>query len=250
MYLRLVRHATIILGINDRTILVDPIFSGKGSMEPVKAVKNQSRNPLVDLSVSLDTLLSCHGVLVTHTHMDHFDEEAARLLPKDKQIFCQPRDRDKLLGYGFTKVTAVGRRFDWEGISISRTPARHGHGATALMMAPVSGFVLSSPKAPTVYICGDSVFYSGTANILERYKPDIVVCNAGEATFASGRPITMGIEDIDKIHRHSPAAKIVAVHLESWNHCVLTREALRSYVTGNNLQDQVFIPDDGEELAL
>ncbi|WP_027627379.1 MBL fold metallo-hydrolase [Ruminiclostridium cellobioparum] len=250
MYFRLVRHATIILGINKRKLLVDPVFSDKGSMEPAKPAESQNRNPLVELPVSGEMLTACDAVLVTHTHRDHFDEAAARLLPRDKQIFCQPRDRDKLLNYGFENVTAICRHINWEGMCIARTPARHGHGAAALMFAPVSGFVISATGESAVYITGDSIFYSATRKVLDRYKPDIVICNAGEATFSSGRPITMGIEDIAAIYRHSPASKIIAVHMESWNHCILTRKDLGRYVLENNMQDRIFIPRDGEEIAL
>ncbi len=250
MYFRLIRHATIILGVNKRKLLVDPVLSDKGSMEPAKPAESQSRNPLVELPVSREILTACDAVLVTHTHRDHFDEAAAGLLPRNKQIFCQPQDRDRLLHYGFQNVTAICRHINWEGIGIARTPARHGHGAAALKFAPVSGFVISAAREPTVYITGDSVFYSATKKILDRYKPDIVICNAGEATFTSGRPITMGIEDIAQIYQHSPASKIITVHMESWNHCILTRKDLGRYVLENSLQDKVFIPRDGEEMIL
>ncbi len=249
MNFRLVRHAMILLSINNKTLLVDPIMSEKGSLEPVEGVVNQNRNPLVEISVPLDTLSSCDAILITHTHRDHFDAKAAEFLPKEKQIFCQPEDRESLINHGFKKVTAVDDQLEWEGINIARTPARHGYGVVAMKLAPVSGFVLRGPKEPSVYIAGDSVFYTATKKVLAKYKPDIVICNAGEATLSTGRPITMGIKDIAKIHEQVPSSKIVAVHMEAWNHCVLTREALGKYVSENRLQDVVLIPSDGQEIC-
>ncbi len=249
MNFRLVRHAMILLSINNKTLLVDPIMSEKGSLEPVEGVENRNWNPLVDISVPIDTLSSCDAILITHTHRDHFDNKAAEFLPKEKQIFCQPEDRESLINHGFKKVTAVDDSLEWEGILIARTPARHGFGVVAMKLAPVSGFVLRSPKEPSVYIAGDSVFYSETKKVLAKYKPDIVICNAGEATLSTGRPITMGIQDIAKIHEQAPSSKIVAVHMEAWNHCMLTREALGKYVSENRLQDVVLIPYDGQEIV-
>lgn len=248
MNLRLVRHATLLLNIGGKSILVDPILAPKGSAEPVKGVANQNWNPMVDISFPVELLTSCDAVLVSHTHRDHFDEAAASILPKGVQMFCQPQDTEKLMNYGFKNVTPIDKEVEWNGITITRTPARHGHGITALKMAPVSGFVVRTQGEPSVYIAGDSVFYCDTEKVLERYKPEIIICNAGEATW-DGTPITMGIRDISQLHRVCPKAKIVAVHMEAWNHCILTREVLRKYVSEYDLAENVFIPADGEELV-
>jgi len=104
----------------------------------------------------------------------------------------------------------IKRSIKWGDISITRTPAKHGRGATAVAMAPVSGFIISASGQPTTYITGDSIWYSKTKNILDKYKPDISICNCGEAAFYHGRPITMGTMDIHEMCRFSPSIKIVA----------------------------------------
>ncbi len=247
MNLRLVRHATLLLKLGGKSILVDPILAPKGSAEPVKGVANQNWNPLVDIPFPAELLTSCDAVLVSHTHRDHFDEAAASLLPKGVQMFCQPQDGEKLMKYGFKNVTPIDKEVEWNGITITRTPAQHGHGITALKMAPVSGFVVRTPGEPSVYIAGDSVFYCETEKVLKRYNPEIIICNAGEATW-DGTPITMGIKDIALLHSVSPEAKIVTVHMEAWNHCVLSREVLGKYIAEAGLAGSILIPADGEEL--
>lgn len=246
MKIQLIRHATVVLEIHGKTLLVDPMFSARGTLSPVKDVKNQDKNPLVDLPVPINRLFDCDALLLTHLHRDHFDEAAINVLPKDMRIFCQPKDEAGLKASGFMNTVPVKRNVLWEKIRIFRTPARHGHGATALAMAPVSGYVLHSPDEPVVYISGDSIFYSGTKKILERHQPDIAVCNCGEAAFACGRPITMGIGDLLKMCSYDTAIKIAAVHMEAWNHCGLTRDALKRSLTENRLNGRVFVPEDGE----
>lgn len=250
MKIQLIRHATVLLEINGKTILIDPMFSHKGTLSPIKDVINQNNNPLVDLPLPIENLLDCHSVLLTHTHRDHFDEAAIKVIPKEMPIFCQPKDEAKLKDSGFLNVTPVNRNILWENINIARTPAKHGHGVTAISMAPVSGYVISTPGEPTVYVTGDSIFYSETKRILEKYSPDIALCNCGEAAFASGKPITMGTPDLSEICRFAPRIKIVAVHLEAWNHCSLSRAALKKYVFENKLEDRIFIPGDGEKIIL
>jgi L-ascorbate metabolism protein UlaG (beta-lactamase superfamily) len=48
-----------------------------------------ARNPTVDLTVSIDTILKdLDFVIVTHTHSDHFDTLASEKLPKTSNYFA------------------------------------------------------------------------------------------------------------------------------------------------------------------
>ncbi|HEY0608197.1 MAG TPA: MBL fold metallo-hydrolase, partial [Chitinophaga sp.] len=86
--IRLLRHSTLLLEINGKRILVDPMLSKKEALDPVPNAANSDRIPLVDLPVDdheLETLLqNIDAVLVTHTHRDHWDVAAQQLIPKDK----------------------------------------------------------------------------------------------------------------------------------------------------------------------
>ena len=67
--------------------------------------------------------------------------------------------------------------------------------------------------------------------------------NGGAAQFEDHEPITMGVDDIAAV-REATDATLVVVHMEAINHCLLSREELRSAV------EDVLVPDDGEEIAL
>jgi len=144
---------------------------------------------------------------------------------------------------GFTDVRPVDEEATFEGVTITRTPARHGHGELAERMAPVSGFVLAGDR--TLYVAGDTVWYEAVPATLDRYDPDAVVVNAGAARFVEGEPITMDEADVRAVRDHVPAdCTVVAVHLDAINHCLLARDELRAAV------DTVEIPDDGEVVQL
>ncbi len=246
MQFRHIRHATFIIGINGKNILVDPMLSQKGSMQPIPDVPDKSWNPTAELAVPIETVLDYDAAIITHMHRDHFDEAASKLLPKDRPVFCQPEDENRLKDKGFEKVYAVLEGTEWEGIRITRTAGRHGYGATALRLAPVSGFVLSAPGEPVIYITGDTVYYSCIEKTLESYKPDVVISFSGEARFRYGKPITMNSQDILAVCRKLPGARVVCVHLEAWNHCRLTRKALSDFAASNGIGGQIHIPSDGE----
>ncbi len=249
MQIQLIRHATLILNINNKKILVDPILSKKGTMSAIPSVPNSNANPLVELPVPVETLIDCDAVIVTHTHRDHFDEEAGKLLPKSLPVLCQPEDFDKFVKLGFTEVKPIVSSLEWEGINITRTKGRHGHGIIAGRMAPVSGFIISAPGEPVIYLTGDTVWYSCTEKAMKKFNPDVTICYCGEAKFKLGKPITMNAQDILEVSKTCPSTKIVAVHMEAWNHCRLSRKNLRDFTKENNIEKQVFIPENGEVLT-
>jgi L-ascorbate metabolism protein UlaG (beta-lactamase superfamily) len=248
MKIQLIRHATLRIEMNDKEILVDPMFSPAGAMDPVPDVLNQNRNPLVELPVSLTSLTHTDAIIVTHLHRDHFDETAQQQLPKHLSLFCQPEDEKNIREKGFTAVQSIKQMHTWNNITIHRTGGQHGTGEIGEKMGPVSGFVLSAENEPTLYITGDTIWCDEVKNALERYTPDVIVCFAGAAQFAVGAPITMTMEDIEQVRDYAPHAKIIVVHLEAWNHCRLRRQDIRDKAAQYSLQN-IYIPEDGEIIS-
>lgn len=74
-------------------------------------------------------------------------------------------------------------------------------------MAPVSGFVSSCPKEPLIYIAGDTVWCKEVEDSIDKFKPEIVVCNCGGAQFDYGEPITMTTQDIHELCRKDVSIK-------------------------------------------
>jgi hypothetical protein len=56
----------------------------------------------------------------------------------------------------------------------------------------------------------------------------------------------MDAQDILAICKKSSVVKVAAVHMDAWNHCRLSRKSLRDFIINNNINDQVFVPEDGE----
>jgi L-ascorbate metabolism protein UlaG (beta-lactamase superfamily) len=247
---QLIRHATMILDIQGKRIMVDPMFSAAGSMDGFPTVPHhQARNPMVDLPVSIDELCKVDAILVTHTHADHFDDAAIKALPKDIPLFCQPEDCDKISKAGFTKVLPVAEMLSWENIKINRVAARHGYGDAANWLAPVSGFVLSGENSKSVYLAGDTVWYKPVQDSLTKFKPDVTIVFSGAAQFDDALPITMTVEGIYELCQQNPKTHVVAVHMDAINHCILTKAQLRQAVAHTHLENQVSVPNDGEKLV-
>ncbi len=246
MHLRLIRNATLRLELGGRRLLVDPMLDPAGARPPVEDTENDRRNPLVELPEPAEVVVAgIDAALVTHMHRDHFDDTAARLLPKDLPVFCQPEDAERLRGHGFTDVRPVEASAELDGVELTRTPARHGSGETAALMAPVSGFVLRDSAGRTLYVAGDTVLYEAVEAVLDEHRPEVVVVNAGGARFRGGEPIVMDADDVVAVAGRAPYARVVAVHLEAINHCVETRADLHQRLHEEGLADRVTVPEDG-----
>jgi L-ascorbate metabolism protein UlaG (beta-lactamase superfamily) len=115
-------------------------------------------------------------------------------------------------------------------------------------IGPVSGFVLRAENEPSLYVAGDTIWCEQVEAALEAHQPSVVVVNAGAAQFTDSGPITMDAGDVLSVARAAPDSRVVAVHFESINHCVLSRRELRERVEREGLAERVLIPSDGEVL--
>jgi len=237
MRLTLLRHATLLVEVAGRRLLVDPQLDDMGARPAIDGTPNPRRNPLVPLPLPAEEVVrGLDAVVVTHLHRDHLDETAERLLPRDVPVLCQPEDEARLLGLGLAALP-VADALDWRGLAVHRTGGRHGHGELADRLGPVSGFVLGP-----LYVAGDTVWCAEVEEAIGRHRPPAAVVNAGGARFTHGDPITMTPEDVREVAARVPT--VVAVHMGAINHCVVTRTELRAAVPG------VRVPEDGETLDL
>jgi L-ascorbate metabolism protein UlaG (beta-lactamase superfamily) len=247
--IQLIRHATSIIHYGGRVLLVDPMLSDQGAMPALNHSPNPRPNPLVPLPIAAEKVLAgIEVILVTHTHRDHWDAAATKLVPKDANLFIQPPDAAKFAELGFSSAQKIDDSVSWKGIKISRTGGQHGRGEIGRQMAPVSGYVLSTPGAPTLYIAGDTVWCPEVADAIQTHKPDIIIVNSGAPQFLEGGPICMDTDDVLNVCQAAPKAKVIAVHMEAINHCILTRSGLRDALKKSTLKPPVLIPQDGEEL--
>ncbi|MGC3945166.1 MAG: MBL fold metallo-hydrolase [Chryseolinea sp.] len=222
-YIQLIRHATLIIQLDNRRLLVDPMLSAKEQLDPVANCGNDRRIPMVDLPFERSALPAilddADAVLLTHLHRDHWDIDAQRMILHKKKIFCQPVDVPAILHQGFVDVVGIEDSAIWNGWKIVRTDGQHGTGEIGQKMGAVSGYVLSKGDI-RVYVAGDTIWCEPVALALEQHKPTHIVLNTGGAKFLAGDPITMTALDVEQVAKSSNGSQIIAVHMDTVNHCL------------------------------
>ncbi|QDX93953.1 MBL fold metallo-hydrolase [Brevibacillus laterosporus] len=246
MKLQLIRHATLLLEYAGVHFLIDPMLSEAEANPPIPMAPNTRRNPLVELPFSLDDMRLPDYVVVTHLHPDHWDQAAQEFLPTSLPVLCQAGDETTIYSAGFQTVTPIEPATTIGNIQIMRTGGQHGTGEIGQKMGKVSGFVYKAENEPTLYVAGDTIWCEEVQQAIEEHKPDVIIVNAGGAKFVVGDHITMNEQDVSSCCRFAPKATIIAVHMDTINHCLVTREDLRSHLEQEKLLGQVMIPEDGE----
>jgi len=250
VHLTLIRNATLVLRMAGLRLLVDPQLDPAGARPAVPNTPNPRPNPLVELPEPPEALVArLDAVLVTHLHQDHFDDTARRLLPREKPLLCQPEDEQRLQADGFADVRPVEDEISLGELKLTRTGGCHGTGKTGEAMAPVSGFVLTAPGEPSLYIAGDTILCDHVRDAIAAHDPEVVVVNASAARFLDSDPIVMDADDVVELAALTPA-RIVAVHLDAVAHATETRADLRERLHGEGLSDRVAVPEDGSEVPL
>ena len=252
-----IRNATAKIEMAGSTFLVDPYLAPKGSYAGFEGtINSQKRNPLIDMKEPVEKVLEgVDAVIVTHTHADHWDEYAQKVLPKTLPIFVQNAGDARIIrSQGFKDVRVVGKNTKFNKVKLSKTGGQHGTDQMYAIPQLVElageamGVVMQADGEKTLYIVGDTIWNEEVDFALNRYKPEVIVMNTGYAQLQGfSDSIIMGKADVAKARQAAPKADIITVHMDAVNHTAVTSDEMRKFVKENKL-NKVAVPREGEVL--
>ncbi|MEE1113721.1 MAG: MBL fold metallo-hydrolase [Eubacterium sp.] len=255
MKIRFIRNCTMIIEYGGKKFLVDPMFRAKGAVEKLGPTLYPEKPPLTDLPVAPEEIMNgVDAVLLTHLHPGHFDQAAGKLIPQTIPFYVQNlNDKDYVRAFGASKNQTINMTM-WthlEDIDIIRIEGRHGTGKIMHVintMQNSSGIVLRKKGEKTIYITGDTIWYPGMFDGLG-YKPDLIIAYLG-ASVGEGMRLTMDTDDLDELQKAAPKAKIMCVHMDTFENQTLSRNEVRSFAEQNGFADRLIIPENGETVDL
>ncbi|OBJ11079.1 Zn-dependent hydrolase [Mycobacterium sp. 1482292.6] len=213
---------TTVVDIAGRRIVMDPTFDPPG----VHAYLTKLTGP----AVSVEALGPVDVVLVSHDqHPDNFDDEGRRMALAAPLLLTHP-DAAGRLGPPAVGV-APWQSHELNGASTSLTvqavPAVHGpadgrRDAGGHINCEVTGFVLSGPGLPTVYLSGDNASMTAVKDVADRVgRVDIAVLFAGAASVPTkerGRPLTLTAARAAAAAELLGARTVIPAHVDGWAH--------------------------------
>ena len=166
-------HSVLLLQINNKNLLIDPMFGQDASPVGPFRTKRFSKDTLK----LIDELPPIDAVLMTHDHYDHLDFESIRLLRSKVNLFLVPLGLGRhLIRWDIDKSSIV--ECDWWqeikyfDIDFIFTPSRHfsGRGAFDRAKSLWGGWVIKS-KNSNIYYSGDGGYETHFKLIGEKFGP-------------------------------------------------------------------------------
>jgi L-ascorbate metabolism protein UlaG (beta-lactamase superfamily) len=176
-------HSSVLINIEGKTILTDPVFSERPSPVPFIGPKQFNK----ELPLSIKDMPEIDIVLISHDHYDHLDYGAIPKLNKKTKLFIVPLGvAAHLIRWGIPEGKII--EHDWwesdnyaDGLEITSTPARHfsGRGFMSGNSTLWTSWVIKS-KSHKIFFGGDSGYFPGFKTIGEKYGPfDLVMLESG-----------------------------------------------------------------------
>jgi len=155
-------HATFLLTLGGKRILIDPIFRHR--LGPIAR--------LAPPGIDIDALPPINVVLITHNHRDHLDPWSVERLGAGPRYVVPLGNGSLLRSLGAEKIAELDwwQATDVDALSVTLVPARHWS-----MRYPWDrndalwgGFVIRGAEG-TAYHSGDTAFFDGFSEIRRRF---------------------------------------------------------------------------------
>jgi L-ascorbate metabolism protein UlaG (beta-lactamase superfamily) len=176
-------HSTYLITLNNKRILVDPVFSERAS--PVQYAGSKAFDG--SMVYSMDDFPNIDLLIISHDHYDHLDYNTVLKLKATVKMFCVPLGVGQHLAHWGVDESQI-TEFDWwdsrevlPGFNLTSTPARHFSGRGFTRNKTLwSSYVLQTDSTK-IFIGGDSGFDDAFKEIGEKFGPfDIAMLECGQ----------------------------------------------------------------------
>lgn len=176
-------HSTILLEMDGKRLLLDPMFSQTPS--PFSSIGGKRYSKI--LPIEPEELPAIDVVMLSHDHYDHLDYQSIKKLKDKVSQFYVPLGVGNHLARWGVEAEKI-KEFDWwneyklDGLKFVCTPARHFSGRSVSDRDTTlwSSWVIAG-QGSRVYFSGDTGYGPHFAKIGEKYGPfDLTLIECGQ----------------------------------------------------------------------
>jgi L-ascorbate metabolism protein UlaG (beta-lactamase superfamily) len=215
---------TTVVDIGGRRLVIDPTFDEVGE----HGYLTKTMPPAAPAAALGDVDV----VLVSHDqHPDNLDTAGRELASSVPLVITNPgaaaRLGSRARGLPQWQSVELPAGDDVAAMTVTAVPAVHGpadgqRDDGGHVNCEVTGFVLSGPDLPTLYLSGDNAALSAVAEIADRSGPiDAAVLFVGAARVATkegGRPLTLTSARAAAAAEVLGAKLVIPAHYDGWAH--------------------------------
>ena len=167
-----VGHATMVIQIQDKVFLTDPVFS-----KTVGLVAHRS----VEAGLEAAAITRVDYTLISHLHFDHFNYGSLEMVPKTGTLLVPPGGAEYTPEFGFSETHEIK---SWEvvekdGVKITAVPVRHfggRYGFDILWMQDqgYTGYIIEY-RGVMIFFGGDTGYGPEFKEIGKRFSIDVAL---------------------------------------------------------------------------
>jgi L-ascorbate metabolism protein UlaG (beta-lactamase superfamily) len=216
---RAVGGPTAVIEIGGLRLLTDPTFSPPGEYRSsTGSVLVKTAGP----GMSPEQVGPVDAVLLSHDqHPDNLDDAGREVLATVPLVLTTPPGAARL-GEPALPLAPWEHHDLGDTLRVTAVPAQHGPEGCERFTGVVTGFVLSGPGLPSVYVSGDNASVDVVREVARRCGPiDTAVLFLGAArspALFDGALLTLDSALGTEATRILEARRVVPVHFEQWRH--------------------------------
>jgi len=243
-------HSSLLIEIDGRRILTDPVWSGRASFSQFFGPKRFFQPP-----IALEDLPPLDAVILSHDHYDHLDRDTIRFFAgKTIPFYCSLSVGKYLSSWGvrrdcITELNWGDSAMIGNDCVITATPARHfsGRGIINRNETLWSSFVIKGSKH-NIFFGADSGWFPGFKDIGNTFGPfDLTILEIG-AYNKNWADIHMGPDHASNAHLALKGKVMMPIHwgtfnlaLHDWYEPI---EKLETYANEKHIE--LFVPEPGK----
>lgn len=195
--IKFIGHASTLIEIDEKQILVDPVFDSKllGFIP-----RNQ------ELGIRPEELSDIDAVLITHIHHDHLDLSTYKYLSLDLPVIIPQKTKKYVEKFVYQKLEGLQpkERISHKDLIITATKSKHRSGRFLSIRNSQSLNYIIEGKDKTIFVGSDSGYGPQYKDIGDQFKIDIALLPIGHTglhfnskrNFLSGTDAAQAAEDL------------------------------------------------------